>query len=133
MKNKRIKSVLAVLAGFTVGAVLSVISDMILEKTGIMKTDPFTDNATGVVLIVLLYRFVYNIVGCYVAASLAPNRPMFHAMIIGVTGLVLGTIGSIVMWDQAVGWYNISVILISVPCAWLGARLYTSRMNGTTH
>ena len=42
--------------------------------------------STGAILVVFLYRFVYNVTGCYFAARFAPNKPMKHVLIIGVSG-----------------------------------------------
>jgi hypothetical protein len=123
MKNSILKSIGAILAGFIVGIVLSIGPDLLLDKVGFMKMEPFKENAAWVVGIVIMYRFIYNVIGCYVAASLAPNRPMGHALIMGVIGLTFGILGSIAMWDKAAGWYNISIILIALPSAWIGGKL----------
>ena len=127
MKNAALKSVIAIIVCFMVGALLCIITDILLDKIGYMKAESFKENSPWVILVVIIYRFIYNVIGCYVAAAMAPARPMRHAMIIGVIGLVLGTLGSIVMWDKAVAWYNISIILISVPCAYIGGQLYISK------
>lgn len=42
----------------------------------------------------VLYRTVYNIAGCYIAARLAPDRPMAHSLALGIVGLVVSTAGS---------------------------------------
>jgi hypothetical protein len=36
---------------------------------------------------------------------------------------VLGTIGAVVMWDAGPAWYSIAIILIALPCAWVGGTL----------
>lgn len=123
MKNTLLKSIGAIATGFFAAAILSIATDVILAQSGIMKTDPFSENPSWLILLVIIYRFIYNIVGCYVAALLAPNRPMRHAMIIGVIGLALSILGAVAMWDKAVAWYNISIILIALPCAWIGGKL----------
>lgn len=123
MKTTTLRSIGAVLLGFITGAILSVATDLAFEKMGIMNMTSFKDNPWWIILTVIFYRFLFNITGCYVAARLAPHNPMRHAMIIGVVGTILGIIGSIIMWDQAVAWYNISIILISIPSAWIGATI----------
>ena len=74
-------------------------------------------------LIALAYRIVYGVLGCYIAARLAPDRPMRHAMALGVVGVVLSTAGAVAMWEAGPAWYSLAVIAISLPCAWVGGRL----------
>ena len=115
------------MAGFILSVVLSIGTDVLLSISGIMNMESFKDNSAIIVLLVIVYRFIYNVVGCYVTSILAPNKPMKHALIIGVIGTALALLGSIVMWEKAVAWYNGSVILISFPSAWMGAKLFTVR------
>jgi hypothetical protein len=124
MKSTLWRSIGAVLAGFFTAAILSIATDQILERMGIMNMASFKTNPWWIILLVILYRFIFNVTGCYVTAMLAPDKPMKHAMIIGVAGTFLGIMGSIMMWDQAVAWYNIAIILISIPSAWIGATLF---------
>ena len=125
MKKTTLKSIGAILTGFIAGAMLSIGTDLLLEKTGFMRMDTFKESAWWALLIVILYRCTYNVLGCYIAASLAPNKPMRHALIIGIIGTVFSILGSIAMWDKAIAWYNISIILTALPCAWLGGKLKT--------
>jgi hypothetical protein len=127
MKKRIWKSIGAIIAGFLVGAILSVGADITLNAAGIINMESFKDNSAGVILIVIIYRFIFNVIGCYLTAKLAPNKPMKHALIIGVVGTVFALLGSAAMWDKAVVWYNISVILISLPSAWVGAKLFLKR------
>ena len=73
------------------------------------------------------YRTVYGVVGGYVTARLAPDRPMRHALIGGVMGLVLGTIGAVATWNHVPSlgphWYPLAIIASAIPCAWLGGKL----------
>ena len=122
--NKSIfKSIGAILAGFLLAAVLSVITDLLLETTGVMKTKPFSDNPTWLIIIIVFYRSIYNIFGCYLAARLAPTRPMRHALILGTIGFVFCILGAIVMWHVPPHWYPLSLIVLALPCAWLGGKL----------
>jgi hypothetical protein len=49
----------------------------------------------GLLLLTLAYVGVYAIAGCYLTARLAPERPMLHAMILGLLGLALNILGTI--------------------------------------
>lgn len=123
MKKDLLKSIGAILAGFLVGVALSYSIDAILRKAEILN-DPFTFNPSWLVIVVILYRFASNVIGCYVIAWLAPNKPMKHVIIMGIIGTVLSLTGAATMWDYAVVWYNIAIILMSIPSAWVGGKLY---------
>ncbi|MBA3680884.1 MAG: hypothetical protein H0W73_06915 [Bacteroidetes bacterium] len=129
MKKTIWKSIGAILTGFILAAFLSIATDMILNLTNIVNMESFKDNSAIIILFVIIYRFIYNVMGCYLTSKLAPNKPMKHALIIGVIGTVFALLGSIAMWDKAVAWYNISVILISLPSAWVGAKLFMMRKS----
>jgi hypothetical protein len=123
MKNQTLKSIGAIVAGFVLVVILSLITDSILQKAGIMKTDPFVHNPVWLILMIVVYRTVYNTLGCYVAARLAPHKPMKHALILGTIGMVLTIVGLIAMWDVPPRWYPISLIILAMPAAWLGGRM----------
>lgn len=121
------KSIGAIVAGFVSTAIVSVITDFILEKTGIMKTDPFDSNPVWLIVIVIFYRTIYNTGGCYLAARLAPSKPMKHAIILGIIGFVLTIVGTIVMWHLPPHWYPITLDILALPAAWLGGFLATKK------
>lgn len=123
MKKETLKSIGAVIAGFALLVILSMITDSILEKTGVMKTEPFNENPVWLIAIIALYRTIFNTFGCYLTARLAPNKPMKHALILGVIGVVLTIVGLIVMWDIPPRWYPISLLVLTLPAAWLGGRM----------
>jgi hypothetical protein len=129
MKKSILKSTLAILAGFALGAVLSLGTDFLLNLLGVMSMQNFKQNSTLIVALVVIYRFIFNVMGCYLTAKLAPNKPMKHVIIIGIIGTILGILGSVVMWEQAVPWYNIAIIAISLPSAWLGGKLFLDRKS----
>ena len=123
MKKETLKSIGAVVAGFFALVILSVIADSILEKAGIMKTDPFVENPVWLIVIIILYRTIFNTFGCYLTARLAPNKPMTHAIILGVIGVVLTVVGLVVAWDIPPRWYPISLIILTLPAAWFGGKM----------
>jgi hypothetical protein len=123
MNKNVLKSIGAILVGFIAGAILSVLTDLLLEKTGFMRMEPFNYNSWWIIIIVILYRCIYNVLGCYIAATLAPNRPMRHALILGFIGLAITIAGTIAMWDKPPHWYPIALILLTLPSAWLGGKL----------
>ncbi|MBL8995290.1 MAG: hypothetical protein JNM63_18235, partial [Spirochaetia bacterium] len=79
---KVLKSIGSVLAGILAIFLLSHLTDLLLEKTGVMKL-PFDKNPLWFMILVVVYRCLYVAVGSYITAALAPSRPMFHALILG--------------------------------------------------
>jgi uncharacterized membrane protein len=129
--NNTMKSTGAVLAGLIAIVVLSVGTDFALETLGVFPS--FKEQSEHglyigwMLVLATIYRSIYAVVGSYLTATLAQNRPMLHAMILGIIGLVLSTIGAIVMWDKSPAWYPISLIILALPCAWLGGKLKSNK------
>lgn len=121
------KSIIAIVVGFLFTVILSVATDVILAKTGIMKIEPFDANPVWLIIIIILYRTLYNVAGCYFAARLAPNKPMKHAIILGTIGFVLGIVTTIAMWDIPPHWYPITVNILVLPAALSGGFLATKK------
>jgi hypothetical protein len=122
MKNSIFKSIGAILAGFAAVVVLSNGTDIILESIGFLKL-PFLDNPWWLILLVAIYRSIYTITGCYIAASLAPNCPMFHALTLGGIGFVIGILSSFAMSKDLPVWFSVLMVALALPCAWLGGKL----------
>ncbi len=125
MNKSTLKSIGAILAGFIFVVAVSIVTDIILTQAGIMK-HPFDQNTNMFIGLVILYRNVYSTIGSYITASLAPSKPMRHAMIGGFIGFVLSIVGAIVMKDEGPSWYAISLIVLALPSAWLGGKLRES-------
>ncbi len=121
---KTLKSIGAIVAGIIVIFALSTITDVTLEKGGIMKL-PFADNPLWFMILVTIYRNIYVVAGSYFTAALAPDKPMKHSIILASIGFVLGVIGAIVMWHEPPHWYPIALIILGWPSAWLGGKLKT--------
>lgn len=122
----------ALVAGLVVGLVLTLGTDAILHVTNVFP--PYGQPASnGPLAFATVYRFIYGAIGSYVAARLAPSRPMWHAMVLGILGLVVSTIGAVATWNREAEfgphWYPISLVVLALPAAWLGGRLYASRQG----
>jgi len=68
------------------------------------------------------------VLGSYIAATLAPNRPMKHALALGVVGFVVNILGAVATWNMnlAPAWFTLALIALALPCAWLGGKLRLS-------
>jgi hypothetical protein len=118
------RSILAVVVGIVAGIILTLVTDAVLHKAGFF---PPTGQPTpsGPLVVATLYRIVYSIVGSYVVARLAPSKPMKHALISGVIGVIASAAGAIATWNRDFGphWYPLALIVIALPCAWVGGKL----------
>ncbi|MFC3559479.1 hypothetical protein [Pedobacter jamesrossensis] len=132
MNKTILKSIGAILAGIVLAAMLSIGADFLFDKLGIMSMENFKQTSLSIIILIVVYRFIFNVVGCYLTAKLAPNKPMKHVIIIGIIGTIFSIFGSFVMWDKAIPFYNIAIILISLPSAWLGGQLFLKKQNGKT-
>ena len=113
----------AVFAGLVAIFVLSIVVDVIFHATGVFP--PWGQTmADSLFALAFGYRIVISVFGCWLTARLAPDHPMRHALALGVAGIVVSTIGTVVTWNRgpAFGphWYPLALIVVSLPCAWLG-------------
>jgi len=78
-------------------------------------------------LLATVYRTVYGVAASYLAAWLAPGRPMLHAMNLGILGLLVSVAGAAASWNKgpAFGphWYPLALIVLVLPTAWAGGKL----------
>jgi hypothetical protein len=127
------QSVGAVFAGALVGIVLSLGTDSVLRAAGIFPPldQPSSDS---LLMIATVYRTIYGVLGSYVAARLAPSRPMKHALILGAIGFAISVLGTVVTWNKgpAFGphWYPIALDVLTMPQSWLGGKLRESQISG---
>ena len=120
--RRGLRRIRAVLAGLLAIIILSIGTDMALRAAGIFPQigQPMVD---ALFLLATAYRTVYGVAGSYIAARLAPDRPMRHALALGVVGLALSIAGAVVMWGVGPAWYPLALIALAMPCAWAGGRL----------
>jgi len=119
------KSIWAVVAGVLVIIVVTTLVDIVLHATRVFPPmdQPIND---ALALLATSYRIVISIGGAWVTARLAPEKPMKHAMILGVVGVVLGLVGVVATWKLGLGprWYPISLAVLAIPQCWVGGKLY---------
>jgi hypothetical protein len=118
------RSIGALLAGFVAVVMLSLSTDFALHATGVF---PALGQRMSDALFILAtaYRTLYGVVGSYVTAQLAPDRPVGHALVGGLIGVALSTLGAVVTWNKDLGphWYPLALIVTAMPTAWLGGKL----------
>lgn len=126
MNRKMLRSIGAVVAGGLAGIVLSIGTDEVLRALGVFAPlgQPMTD---ALFLLATAYRTVYGVAGSYIAARLAPDRPMRHALVLGVLGLVACVVDAVMTWDKGPEfgpkWYPLALVVLTMPQSWAGGRL----------
>jgi hypothetical protein len=120
------RSIAALLAGFLFVIILSLCTDVVLHATAVFP--PWGQPVAGsLLLLATAYRIVYGVAGNYIMARLAPGRPMQHALVGGVIGVALSSIGAAATWNRgpAFGphWYPLALVALAMPQAWLGGKL----------
>jgi hypothetical protein len=124
------RRIAAVVAGLVAIFAITTATDVALHASGIFPgwdqrmSDPLFALATA-------YRVGYGVLGSYITGRLAPDRPMRHALVLGVIGVVLSIAGAIALGDRGPAWYSLAVIAMSMPCAWVGG-FYARRATRTS-
>ena len=122
----RRRRLLPVTAGFLAVVTLTTITDVLLHAIGVFPPwgDPMADS---LFVLALGYRIGYAILGGYLAARLAQDRPVAHALVLGLIGFVLAVAGAVATAGRgpAFGptWYSVLVCVSALPASLAGARL----------
>jgi hypothetical protein len=97
----------AVFAGFVVIFILSIGTDMLLHPTGVFPPfgQPMSD---ALFALATVDRIVYGI-----TARLAPDRPMQHALVLGLMGVIVSIAGAVAVWGKepefGPKWYALAI------------------------
>jgi hypothetical protein len=123
-------SIGAVLAGFLATAILSIATDLAMHATGVFPPEgrPMSNELFALATV---YRTIYTIIGGYLTAHLAPNRPTTHAWILAIIGVLAAIAGTVATWDKGPEfgpkWYPIALVVLAIPSVLLGGRLVAQR------
>ena len=111
------RSVIAVVAGYLVFGVSSAI------LFGVSGQDPHLLPTPGFLLCSVAYGTAFAAAGGYLAARLAPRRPLMHTVILAVL-LAAGALTAIAV-ERSAGsiWSQLLVLFLMTPAALLGGYL----------
>lgn len=124
MNKNTLKEIGAIIAGFVTVFVLSVVTDIILESLHIFPPQNQPQlTVWWMLLLALVYRTGYNLIGGYVTASLSPKKSMKYVVILGIIGTFVATAGMLANLDKGNIWYPLFLALFSFPSVWLGGKL----------
>jgi hypothetical protein len=122
------KSIWAVVAGVLVIIVVTTLVDIVLHLARVFPPmdQPINDSLA---LLATSYRIVISVGGAWLTARLAPDKPMKHALILGVVGTVLGLVGVAATWNSGLGprWYPVALAVLAIPQCWVGGKIYEAQ------
>ena len=128
-----LRSIGAVVAGLLAVVILDTGIDVVMHATGVYPPW-FKPMATPLWFLAIGYRTIDGIIGGYIAARLAPDRPVKHALALGIVGVVLATLGVVATWSKGPEfgpkWYPIVLVVIALPCAFIGGKLRERQLHG---
>jgi hypothetical protein len=122
-----LKGIGAILAGMIFIVFSHAGTDFVLESLGIFTQPNEGFHTTWMVVTATIYRSIYTVAGGYITAVLAPRPKMRYVVILGLIGLIAGTLGAIVTIPMKIApmWYPIALAVLAMPCVWLGGKLRT--------
>lgn len=118
-----VRSILAIVAGFLFIGALAFGTSAALHAAGVVPGPGESMFDTGRVLLETVYVGIFAIAGCWLTAWLAPDRPMRHALILGLLGLAFNLMGAVATWGLRPVWAVVLNLALVMPFAWIGGRL----------
>jgi hypothetical protein len=127
-----IRHILPVVAGGAVTLLLTIVTDNSLSAHEVLPAPDRPVFDTGPLLLAAAYRGLFAILGCHMAARLAPaGQPRIrYALALGGVMLVLNAIGAVSLWGQVPLWYSLSGIALTFPYAIIGGGTAARVMAG---
>jgi hypothetical protein len=117
-----IRHIVPVLVGTFVTFALTFVTDNSLAGHRVLPGGAQAAFDTPTLLLMAAYRGLFAILGCHLAARLAPEgQPrMRYALGVGFLMLALNTAAAASGWGQAPAWYLLSAIALTIPYAIIG-------------
>jgi len=124
----RRRSFWALVAGVAFIIVVTTLVDIVLHMAGVYPPvgQPMND---ALALLATAYRIPISIAGAWLTARLAPEKPMKHALMLGVVGTALGLVGVVTTWNAGLGprWYPLALAVLAIPQCLAGGRIHEMR------
>lgn len=115
----------AVFAAIVFIVFTSIFMDLLMYGFGVFPANKGMNDWQAA--IALSYRLVIGVLGSYLAATLARDGRMLHALIPGIIGTVVCVVGAAFTLGQeevlGPAWYPIALAVTALPCAWLGGAI----------
>ena len=120
------------LAGFGATALLSFGTDELLYSLEVLPRGPH--HIYPLHILELSYRCLWAVAGGWIAARLAPDHPMRHALALATFAFLVTGVGTAATWNMGLGpaWFAIGILVLTPLCIVAGARIVTRRGQLTT-
>ena len=128
-----LRSIGAVVAGYLVEGLLV----MTLVVLAVIIVPQWQETADGAYLATnMMLNVIAAIAGGYVCARLSPDRPLGHALALGLVTLLLGVLYALHMPTEASrpalpDWNGTAIAMIALPSILLGALVFTRTRRRT--
>jgi hypothetical protein len=124
-----LRSVGAVAAGIVSTTILSLFADQILHWLGVFPPWGQASYEPVPFALAVIYRTVFGVIGAWLTARLAPSAPLKHAVALGILGLSVSLVGTLVASIRNLGpaWFPVALTVLALPTAWLGGTLYVRK------
>ena len=118
--------VISVILGLLTTVILSIATDVTMEKTGVFPSieSGEVNFNNRLLLIASIYRAVYGILGGLVTALIAKEKFMKAVIILGCIGTAISLTGLMVMWGKSTLWYPLSLVILSLPYTIIGGKIF---------
>lgn len=125
------RSILAVLAGWGCVGVLVVLTDGLLHLLFPAQYTMGKMPPDHLAAVSLATSTLYSVVGGWVTARIAKDRPWRHIVGLMVWGELMGVASLIATWGQVQAWYQVGLIVAWIPAVaaggWIRAGKPTPR------
>ena len=117
-----IRHIIPVVAGGMVTLLLTVVTDNWLSAHQVLPSSHTSVFETGPLLLAAGYRGLFAILGCHLAARMAPvGQPRIrYALALGAVLLVTSLVGAASLWGRVPIWYSLGGIALTIPYAIIG-------------
>lgn len=117
-----LRHIIPVAVGGAVALLLTIVTDNTLGAHGLLPVVGQAPPGTGALLSVAAYRGLFAILGCHMAARLAPKgQPIIrYALALGALMIVVNVIGAVSNWGTVSSWYLLASIALPGPYAIIG-------------
>ena len=123
------RSIVAVVAGFLLTVVLAFGAQFVLMTLFHREPVNDSDREPTMLFMLLLTTNAAAAVGGYLADWVAIRRPLAHALVLGVLGLLGSVLLTITYWSNEPAWYHVSALALVLPATGLGGWMY-ARQRG---
>ena len=117
-----IRHIVPVVAGGVITLLLTVVTDNWLSAHQVLPSPDYPVFETGPLLLMAGYRGLFAILGCHMAARMAPaGQPRIrYALALGALLLAMNLVGVASLWGRVPVWYSLSGIALTIPYAIIG-------------